>query len=70
MGYIAKACGNGGESVQTKTFIVDFASADDARWEALLEELKPIDVGVLGASLLFLQKGKGRADFVTRENSQ
>jgi hypothetical protein len=70
MGYIAKACGNGSESVQTKTFIVDFASADDARWEALLEELKPIDVGVLGASLLFLQKGKGRADFVTRENSQ
>jgi hypothetical protein len=46
--YIAKACdGNG---VQTKTFVVDFARADNARWEALLEELKPIEVGVLGAS--------------------
>jgi len=33
--------------VQTKTFVVDFARADDARWEALLEELKPIEVGVL-----------------------
>lgn len=45
---IVKACG--GEGVQTKTFVVDFATADDARWEALLEELKPIEVGVLGAS--------------------
>ena len=53
---IAKACGNAGEAVQTKTFIVDFASADDARWDALLEELKPIDVGVLGAAPLFLTK--------------
>jgi 17beta-estradiol 17-dehydrogenase / very-long-chain 3-oxoacyl-CoA reductase len=46
---IFKACGNGGEGegVQTKTFVVDFASADDARWEAFLEELKPIEVGVL-----------------------
>ena len=34
---------------QTKTFVIDFASADDARWEALLGELKPIEVGVLGA---------------------
>ncbi|KAI9457331.1 3-ketoacyl-CoA reductase [Lactarius psammicola] len=33
--------------VQTKTFVIDFASADDARWEALLGELKPIEVGVL-----------------------
>lgn len=63
---IAKACGNGGESVQTKTFIVDFASADDARWEALLEELKPIDVGVLGASLYLTKWIKGRADIVMR----
>jgi len=53
---IDKACNSGRGAVQTKTFIVDFASADDARWEALLEELKPIDVGVLGASLLSLQK--------------
>ncbi|KAI9439031.1 3-ketoacyl-CoA reductase [Lactarius indigo] len=34
-------------AVQTKTFVIDFASADDARWEALLGELKPIEVGVL-----------------------
>ncbi|KAH8981107.1 3-ketoacyl-CoA reductase [Lactarius hatsudake] len=34
-------------AVQTKTFVIDFASADDAKWEALLEELKPIEVGVL-----------------------
>lgn len=34
-------------SAQTKTFVIDFASADDARWEALLGELKPIEVGVL-----------------------
>ena len=46
--HIVKACGSG-SGVQTKTFIVDFASADDAKWEALLEELKPIEVGVLGA---------------------
>ncbi|KAI0245944.1 hypothetical protein BJV78DRAFT_1302630 [Lactifluus subvellereus] len=39
--------GKAGSGVQTKTFVVDFASADDARWEALLEELKPIEVGVL-----------------------
>lgn len=54
---IVNACGSdsGSGGVQTKTFIVDFASADDARWEALLEELKPIEVGVLGTSLsLFL----------------
>jgi hypothetical protein len=38
--------------VQTKIFVVDFASADDTRWEALLEELKPIEVGVLGMSPL------------------
>ena len=38
--------------VQTKTFLIDFASADDARWEALLGELKPIEVGVLGAFVL------------------
>jgi 17beta-estradiol 17-dehydrogenase / very-long-chain 3-oxoacyl-CoA reductase len=37
--------------VQTKTFVIDFASADEARWEALLDELKPIEVGVLGTSL-------------------
>jgi len=42
---IIKTCG--GNGVQTKTFVVDFARADDARWEALLEELKPIEVGVL-----------------------
>jgi hypothetical protein len=47
--YKANACGSDGGGVQTKTFVVDFASADDARWEALLEELKPIEVGVLGA---------------------
>lgn len=47
--FIVNACGSGG--VQTKTFVVDFASTDDARWEALLEELKPIEVGVLGASV-------------------
>lgn len=46
--HIVKACGNG-SGVQTKTFVIDFAYADDARWEALLEELKPIEVGVLGA---------------------
>ncbi|KAH9167220.1 3-ketoacyl-CoA reductase [Lactarius sanguifluus] len=34
-------------AVQTKTFVIDFASADDAKWEALLGELKPIEVGVL-----------------------
>ncbi|KAI0288754.1 3-ketoacyl-CoA reductase [Russula brevipes] len=43
---IVKACGGIG-AVQTKTFVVDFAAADEARWEALLEELKPIEVGVL-----------------------
>jgi len=43
---IAKTCGNSG-GVQTKTFVVDFASADEERWEALLEVLKPIEVGVL-----------------------
>jgi hypothetical protein len=46
--YIVKACGSG-SGVQTKTFIVDFASAGEERWEALLEELKSIEVGVLGA---------------------
>ena len=35
--------------MQTKTFVIDFASADNAAWEALLGELKPIEVGVLGA---------------------
>ena len=45
--HIVKACGSG-SGVQTKTFIVDFASADEARWQALLEELKSIEVGVLG----------------------
>jgi 17beta-estradiol 17-dehydrogenase / very-long-chain 3-oxoacyl-CoA reductase len=50
--YLVKACG--GNGVQTKTFVVDFARADDARWEALLEELKPIEVGVLGASYLLV----------------
>ncbi|KAF8493730.1 3-ketoacyl-CoA reductase [Russula emetica] len=44
---IVNECGNGSGGVQTKTFVVDFASEDDARWEALLEELKPIEVGVL-----------------------
>jgi 17beta-estradiol 17-dehydrogenase / very-long-chain 3-oxoacyl-CoA reductase len=34
-------------SAQIKTFVIDFASADDAKWEALLGELKPIEVGVL-----------------------
>ncbi|KAH9021059.1 3-ketoacyl-CoA reductase [Lactarius pseudohatsudake] len=34
-------------AVQTKTFVIDFASADDAKWEAFLGELKPIEVGVL-----------------------
>jgi len=52
---IVNACGSGSGSgnggVQTKTFVVDFASVDEARWEALLEELKPIEVGVLGASI-------------------
>jgi hypothetical protein len=48
--HTVKACG--GNDVQTKTFVVDFARADDARWEALLEELKPIEVGVLGTSSL------------------
>lgn len=43
---IVNACGSGG-GVQTKTFVVDFATADDARWDALLEELKPIEIGVL-----------------------
>lgn len=38
-------------SAQIKTFVIDFASADDAKWEALLGELKPIEVGVLGASV-------------------
>jgi len=42
---VAKAA----SGVQTKTFVIDFASADDARWEALLGELKPVEVGVLGA---------------------
>ena len=51
---IVNACGSGSGGVQTKTFVVDFASADDARWEALLEELKPIEVGVLGASVCLL----------------
>jgi len=56
-----KACGGTGSGVQTKTFVVDFARADDAKWEALLEELKPIEVGVLGAysfspSLAFFKK--------------
>lgn len=60
---IVKAC-SGGEGVQTKTFVVDFATADDARWEALLEELKPIEIGVLGASPSFITRRKGRADFV------
>ncbi|KAI0259165.1 3-ketoacyl-CoA reductase [Gloeopeniophorella convolvens] len=40
---IAKA----GSGVQAKTFIIDFAAADEARWDALLEELKPIEAGVL-----------------------
>ncbi|KAI0294105.1 3-ketoacyl-CoA reductase [Multifurca ochricompacta] len=40
---IAKA----GSDVQTNTFVIDFASADDKRWDALLEVLKPIEVGVL-----------------------
>lgn len=40
---IAKAA----SGVQTKTFVIDFASADNAKWEALLGELKPIEVGVL-----------------------
>lgn len=40
---------------QTKTFVIDFASADNARWEVLLEELKAIEVGVLGA---FIPLGK------------
>jgi 17beta-estradiol 17-dehydrogenase / very-long-chain 3-oxoacyl-CoA reductase len=48
---IVNACRDGSGGVQTKTFVVDFASADEARWEALLEELKPIEVGVLGASV-------------------
>jgi hypothetical protein len=56
--YTVNACGSGSEGVQTKTFVVDFASADDARWEALLEELKPIEVGVLGASVCLLFLGK------------
>ena len=46
--------------MQTKTFVVDFATVDEERWEALLEVLKPIEVGVLGAFLspffLFLKK--------------
>ena len=46
--HIAKACARGSR-VRTKTFIVDFASADEAKWEALLKELKPIEVGALGA---------------------
>lgn len=65
--HIVNACGSGSEGVQTKTFVVDFASADDARWEALLEELKPIEVGVLGTSVFFPHKIKGKkkgADFV------
>ena len=37
--------------MQTKTFVVDFATVDEERWEALLEVLKPIEVGVLGAFL-------------------
>ncbi|KAH9979801.1 3-ketoacyl-CoA reductase [Russula compacta] len=41
---IIKECDGG---VQTKTFVIDFASADEMRWEALLGELKPIEVGVL-----------------------
>jgi len=40
---IAKAA----SGAQTKTFVIDFAAADDARWEALLGELKLIEVGVL-----------------------
>jgi 17beta-estradiol 17-dehydrogenase / very-long-chain 3-oxoacyl-CoA reductase len=55
-GNIVNACGSGSGGVQTKTFVVDFSSADDARWEALLEELKPIEVGVLGASVFFSYK--------------
>jgi len=54
-----KACGSSG-GVQTKTFVVDFASADDGRWEALLEELKPIEVGVLGVSVFFPYKKGGK----------
>jgi 17beta-estradiol 17-dehydrogenase / very-long-chain 3-oxoacyl-CoA reductase len=69
--YIVNACGTGSGSggVQTKTFVVDFASADDARWEALLEELKPIEIGVLGASVSssfpFLTKKSERKDVLT-----
>ncbi|KAI0272050.1 3-ketoacyl-CoA reductase [Russula aff. rugulosa BPL654] len=44
---IVNACGSDSGGVQTKTFVVDFATADEARWEELLEELKPIEVGVL-----------------------
>jgi hypothetical protein len=56
-----KACGGTGSGVQTKTFVVDFARADDAKWEALLEELKPIEVGVLGAySFSFQEAGFSR----------
>jgi hypothetical protein len=47
--FLVNACGSDSGGVQTKTFVVDFATADEARWEALLEELKPIEVGVLGA---------------------
>ncbi|KAI9461523.1 3-ketoacyl-CoA reductase [Russula earlei] len=46
--YISKPVKvRGIDSMQTKTFIVDFASADEAKWEALLEEFKQIEVGVL-----------------------
>jgi hypothetical protein len=52
--HVGKACGGSGGAVQTKTFVVDFGCADEARWEALLEELKPIEVGVLGTSYFAL----------------
>ena len=52
MGFSGEKKVNAGSGVQAKTFVVDFATADEARWEALLEELKPIEVGVLGTSQL------------------
>ncbi|KAN0118420.1 hypothetical protein V8E52_005150 [Russula decolorans] len=58
------ACGSGSGGVQTKTFVVDFASVDDARWEALLEELKPIGVGVLVNNVGVPLSHEFPADFV------
>jgi len=34
--------------VRAKTFVVNFATVDEEGWEVLLEDLKLIEVGVLG----------------------